>query len=78
MTEAGSLFWKPVLRKLSKSVIQNYHGCKWFRATHYPNPKPGFLPRYRAEPTLPFRILGGNYAGPLYYKSKGNYLIIFL
>ena len=78
MAEVGSFFWKPVLRKSSKFVIQNYHGCKRFRATHYPNPKPGFLPRYRAEQTLPFRILGTNYAGPLYCKSKGSYLIIFL
>ena len=46
MAEFRSLFWIPVWRKLTKSVIQNCYGCKRFRAKHYPNPKPGVLPRY--------------------------------
>ena len=40
MAAVSYLFWIPVLRKLSKSVIQNCYGCKRFRATHCPNPKP--------------------------------------
>ena len=40
-----SLIWIQGLRKLAKSVIQNCYGCKLFRATHYPNPKPGLTPR---------------------------------
>ena len=41
MAAVRSLFWIPVLSKLTKSVIQNCYGCKRFRAMHYPNPKPG-------------------------------------
>ena len=67
-----SLICIPVLRKLTKSVIQNCYGCKWLRATHCPNPKPGLLPRDRTEQALPFEIIGTNYTGPLYYKSKGK------
>ena len=71
MAEVRSLFWIPVLRKLTKSVIQNFHGCKRFRATHYPNPKPGLLlTRNRAEEALPFEIVGTDYAGPLRYKPE--------
>ena len=46
-----SLICIPVLRKLTKSVIQNCYGCKWLRAMHCPNPKPGLLPRDRTEQT---------------------------
>ena len=67
-----SSFWIPVLRKLTKSVIQNCYSCKRFRATHYLYPKPGLLPNNITEQALPFEITGTNYAGPLYYKSKGT------
>ena len=82
MAAVRSLFWIPVLRKLTKSVIQNCYGCKRFRATHYPNPKPGLLPRDRTEQALPFEIVGTDYAGPLYYKSTGKkelkaYILLF-
>ena len=72
MAAVRSIFWTPVLRKLTKSVIQNCYGCKRFRATHYPNPKPGFLTRDRTEQPLPSEIIGTDYVGPLYYKSKGK------
>ena len=54
MAAVRSLFWIPVLRRLTKSVIQNCYGRKWFRATHYLNPKSGLLPRGRTEPALHF------------------------
>ena len=38
MAAVKSLFWIPVLRKLTKSVAQSCYGCKRFRATHYLNP----------------------------------------
>ena len=68
--------------KKTKSIIQNCCGCKRFRATYYPNLKPGLLPRYRTEQGLPFEIIGTNYAGPLYYKSEGKkdlkaYILLF-
>ena len=63
MTAVRSLFWIPVLRKLTKSVIRNCYGCKRFRATHYPNPKPGNLPRDRTKQALPFETIATDYAG---------------
>lgn len=39
---------------------------------HYLVPKPGLLPRVRTEQALPFEIVGTNYVGLLYYKSKGK------
>ena len=70
------------MRKLTKSVIQTFYGCKRFRTTHCPNPKLGLLPRDRTEQALPFEIVGTDYAGPLYYKSKGKkelkpYILLF-
>ena len=49
MSAVRPLFWIPVLRKLTKSVIRNCYGCKRFRAMHYPNPKPGLIPRDKTE-----------------------------
>ena len=49
MAAARSLFWIPVLRKLTKSVIRNCYGCKRFRETLYPDYKPMILPRNRTE-----------------------------
>ena len=72
MTVVRTSFWIPVLRKLTKSVTQNCYGCKRFRATHYPYPKPVLLPRDRTEQALPFEIIVADYAGSLYYKSKGK------
>ena len=57
---------------IKKTCIQNCYGCKWFRATYYPNPKPGLLPRDRTEQVLPFEMVDIDYAGPLYYKSKSK------
>ena len=82
MAAVRSLFWLPVLRKLTKSVMQNCYGCKQFRATHYPNPIPGLLPRDRTEQALPFVIVGTDCVGPLCYKSKAKkdlkaYILLF-
>ena len=82
MAVVRSLFWIPVLRKLTKSVMRSFYGCKRFRATYYPNPKPGLLARDRTEHVLPFEILGTDSASPLYYKSEGKkdlkaYILLF-
>ena len=69
MAEIRSLFWIPVLRKIAKSIIPNCHGCKRFRAMHYPNLKPGLLPRDRTEQAFPFKTVGTDYASLLYYRS---------
>ena len=65
MAAVRSLFWIPVWRKLTKSVIRNCYGCKRFRAADYPNPKLGLLPRDRTEQVLPFKIVGTDYVVPL-------------
>ena len=58
IAEAKSLFWIPILRKLTKSVLQVCYVCKRFRAKHYLNPNLVVLPRDRSEQALPFEIVG--------------------
>ena len=72
MTEVRSLFWMPVFRKITKSTIQDCYGFKRSTATHYLNRKPGLLQRDRTEQAWLFEIIGTDYAGPLYYKSKSE------
>ena len=67
-----SLCWIPVLRKLTKSVIQNCYGCKRFRATHCTNPKPVLLRGGRTEQVLLFEMVGIDYVDQQYYKVKGK------
>ena len=45
MAAVRYFFWMPVLRKITKSVIKNSYGCKWYRATYCPNPKPRLVGR---------------------------------
>ena len=47
MAEARSLFWITVLGKVTKSVLRNCYDFKQFRATNYPNTKPGLIPEYQ-------------------------------
>lgn len=49
MKAVRSSFWIPVLRNLTKSAILNCYGYKRLRETHYPNRKPGLLPKNRTE-----------------------------
>ena len=83
IAECRSLFWIPVLRKLTKSFIQNFgNDWKQFRATHYPNLKIGLLLRDSTEQALPLEIVSTNYVDSLYYKSKSKkdlkaYIFIF-
>ena len=80
MVEVKSLFWITVLKKLTKFVRQNFYSCKRSRATRYANLKSGLLPRNRTEQIVPFEIIGTDYAGPLYYKSKSKikaYILLF-
>ena len=82
MSHVGSLFWIPHLRRLSKSVIRNCYGCKKFRSLPYHPPKPGPLPKDRTEKCFPFEVIGTDYAGPIYYKTKKKselkaYILLF-
>ena len=82
MSHVISLFWIPHLRRLSKSVIRNCYGCKKFRSLSYHSPKPGPLPKDRTEKFFPFEVIGTDYAGPIYYKTKKKselkaYILLF-
>ena len=82
MSHVRSLFWIPHLRRLSKSVIRNCYGCKKFRSLPYHSPKPGPLPKDRTEKCFPFEVIGTDYAGPIYYKTKKKnelkaYILLF-
>ena len=75
-----SLFWILHLRRLSKSVIRNCYGCKKFRSLLYHCPKPGQLTKDRTEKR--FEVIGTDYAGPIYYKTKKKnelktYILLF-
>ena len=77
-----SLFWIPHLKSLSKSLIRNCYGCKKFRSLPYHSPKPGPLPKDRTEKCFPFEVIGTDYAGPIYYKTKKKselkaYILLF-
>ena len=77
MAAFRSCFWIPILRKLTKSVIQNCYGCKGFRSTHRPNPRPGLLPKDITEQALPFEIMGSDYVGSLCKKDLKAYILLF-
>ena len=63
MAAVRYLFWIPVLRKLTKYIIQNCYGYKRFRAMNcHPNSKIRHLPRVRTEQNVPFEIVGTDYA----------------
>ena len=82
MSHVRSLFWIPHLKRLSKSVFRNCYGCKKFRSLHYHSPKPGPLPKDRTEKCFPFEVIGTDYAGRIYYKTKKKselkaYILLF-
>ena len=82
MSHVRSLFWIPHLRRLSKSVIRNCYGSKKSRSLPYHSPKPGPLAKDRTEICFPFEVIGTNYAGQIYYKTKKKnevkaYILLF-
>ena len=70
MSQVRSLLWIPHLRRLSKSIIRNCYGCKNFKSLSCYSPKPGLPPKDRTEKCFPFEVIGADYAGPIYYKTK--------
>ena len=82
MINIRSTFWIPSLRQLTKYIIRNCYGCKRHYAVPYPQPKPGPLPKDRSEAAMPFQIIGTDYAGPIYYRTKSKkeskaYILLF-
>ena len=72
LTKVQSTFWIPSLRQLTKSIICNCYGCKRHYAVPYPQPKTGPLPKDRSEAAMPFQVIGADYAGPIYYRTKSK------
>ena len=55
---------------------------KKFRILPYHSPKPGPLPKDRTEKCFPFKVIGTDYVGAIYYKIKKKselkaYILLF-
>ena len=82
MTKVRSNYWIPAPRKLTKSVVRKCYGCKRFNSLPYPGVKPGPLPNDRTEQAMSFQVIGTDFAGPIYYRTKTKkeskaYILIF-
>ena len=62
---ARQRYWVPRLRQLSKKVIRKCYGCKKFHASTFRRPPIGLLPTDRTTGSVPFEVLGVDYAGPI-------------
>ena len=73
-------YWIPRLRQLVRSHVKRCKWCRRFHAKAFKVPVPGLLPTDRSEGDTAFRVIGVDYAGPLYYKKgkqqKKVYLLI--
>ena len=83
MTYIRRDYWIPRLRRLTKKVIRGCFGCKRFQATAFQNPPPGNLPVERTTGSVPFQVVGVDYAGPISYKASSKretgkaYILLF-
>ena len=82
MAKVRERHWVPRLRRLVKRIVKKCPGCKRFQATALTVPPPGLLPRDRTEGSIPFQVVGVDYAGLIKSKAtekrKGKaYLILY-
>ena len=82
MSNIRTYYWIPSLRKIAKSIIKKCHHCVRYRAMLFPNPKLRPLPKHRTQECRPFQVIGVEYAGPAYYRSKNkaiskSYILLF-
>ena len=82
MAAIRSRYWIPRLRQLAKCMIKRCYGCKRFQAVTHAHPPVGNLPKDRTEGSVPFQVIGVDFAGPIAYRTKGNkdgkaYIILF-
>ena len=83
MTYIRCDYWIPRLRRLTKKVICGCFGCKRSQAAAFRNPPPGNLPVERTTSSVPFQVMGVDYAGTISYKTSskrktGNtYILLF-
>ena len=62
-------YWVPRLRRLTKRVVKNCHGCRRFQAQAFSFPPQGNLPRDRTEGQTPLQVVGVDYVGSLKYRK---------
>ena len=72
MTSVRMRYWISSLRQQTKSVIHKCYGYKKHCALPYPTPNPGPIPLERTESFMSFQIIGSDYAGPIYYRTKSK------
>ena len=75
-------YWILKLLQLTKIVTRKCYGCKRFQEAAFANPPRGSLPRERIEGSIPFQVIGVDFAGPIHYKqtakSEGKaYIILY-
>lgn len=72
----------PRLRRVSKRVIRACYGCKKLQVSAFANPPTASLPTDRTVRSVPFKVLGVDFAGPITYKlspkKEGKpYILLF-
>ena len=82
MTLIRREYWVPRLRRLIKKLIRGCYGCKKLQVAAFSNPPRASLPTDRTEGSVPFKVLGVDFAGPIAYKlSPKNdgkaYILLF-
>ena len=82
MAKVRDTFWIPKLRQITQRVLRTCHGCKRFYVKPYHDPKPGILQKDRTNENLPFKVIGTDYADPIYCKIKTKqtktYILLFI
>ena len=69
MAKVQEQYWVPYLRRLTKRVVKNCHGCRRFQAQAFSSPPLGNLPKDRTEGQTPFQVVGVDYPGLLKYRK---------
>ena len=71
------------LKTTHKIYHPNCYGCEQHYAVPYPQPKPALLPKGRSEAAISFQVIGTDYVGPIYYRTRSKkepkaYILLFL
>ena len=72
MAAIRSRYWISTLKQLAKRMMKRCYGCKRFQAVAHAHPPVGNLPKDRTEGSVPFQVIGVDFAGPIAYRTKGN------
>ena len=83
MSNIRTCYWIPSIRKITISINKKCHHCVRYKAMPFPSLKPGQLPKQRTQECHPFRVIGVDYAGPIYCRSKNkaiskSYILLLL